>query len=296
MSSVSTSDVIVAPLHLRVADKLTARERGMLVLVLGGLIALYGPTFLWLYQRWTMSVWHHAHGFLIPPVVAYFVAQELRVLRDARRQGSPWGFLVLVPALLLHMLDTGIHTQLLSAASLVLALPGLSLLFLGIPRTRAILFPLAFLVFMLPIPLSLTEQLHLTLRQIATAGTEKIVTLLRIPIFSEGTTLHLTESTLFVGDACSGFSTLYAAIAVACLTAYTATGARRKLLVLISAVPLAMAANLVRVTLLVLVVVWKGEAILNTWIHPFSGMLTFALALPIILWLGQETRASREAV
>ena len=37
------------------------------------LAVLYAPTVDWLFQRWTMSVWQHAHGLLIPPVVAYVV-------------------------------------------------------------------------------------------------------------------------------------------------------------------------------------------------------------------------------
>ena len=42
------------------------------------LLVLYAPTLMWLWDRWTMSVWHNAHGLLIPPVVAYFVYQELK--------------------------------------------------------------------------------------------------------------------------------------------------------------------------------------------------------------------------
>jgi exosortase len=257
---------------------------------------LYGPTLWWLYERWTLSVWHHAHGLLIVPVVGYFVYQELRPLRSLPPSTSAWGFALLVPALLLHALDAGMHTQLLSAVALVLALPGLSLLMLGARRTRAILFPLAFLAFALPIPLAFTEAIHLQLRYIATAGTAAVVPLFGIPVFVEGTTLHMATGALQVADACSGFSTLYAALAVACLTAYSAPTNGRRLLVLAAAAPLAILANLVRVVMLVLLVVWQGEQILETFVHPLSGMLTFAVALPVIFWLGSPTPArDREA-
>ena len=63
---------------------------------------------------------------------------------------SAWGFLILVPALALHVLDAGMHSQILSAVASILAIPGLSLLFLGIYRTRAIGFPLAFMFFYTP--------------------------------------------------------------------------------------------------------------------------------------------------
>jgi exosortase len=264
---------------------LSRRDRLKLTLTLATLIALYAPTFVWLFDRWTMSVWHHAHGLLIPPVVGYYVWQELRLLGELPRSSSALGFAMLIPALALHIVDAAMHTQLLSAVSLVVALPGLSLLFLGIERTKAILFPLAFSVFMLPIPLSFTERIHLALRQVATAGSEPVIRFLGIPVFSEGTTLHLPNASLAVADACSGFSTLYAALAVACLVAYTTAGWRR-FVVLVAAAPLAIAANLIRVILLVVVVRWTGVDVLHTWFHPFTGMLTFALSLPVIFWLG----------
>jgi exosortase len=261
---------------------------GRLTLWLAGvaLIAVYAPTMAWLWERWTLSVWHNAHGLLIPPVVAYLVYLELRSTR-APLSSSALGFAIVIPALALHVLDTAMHTQLLSAASLVLILPGLALLLVGVARTKAILFPLAFAIFGLPIPLSLTERLHLALRYVATDATAWAVPLLGIPVYAEGTTLHLAGASLTIADACSGFSTLYAAAAMACLTAYQAEGWQRRLLVLASAAPLALAANLVRILILVAVVASTGVDVLKTWIHPASGMLTFALALPVIFWLGQ---------
>lgn len=252
------------------------------------LLVLYAPTVQWLFGRWTLSVWHNAHGLLIPPVVAYFAYRELKPLRGRPRTASAWGFAWLIPALFLHALDAGMHTQLLSAAAMVLTVPGLSLLLLGVERTRAIAFPLAFLAFALPIPLAFTEQIHWQLRQMTAAATAATVPWFGIPMFVEGTTVHLANGVLQIGDACSGFSTLYAAAAVACLTAYTTSSSRRRVLVLLSAAPIAILSNMVRVAGLVVLVVWKGSSILDTFLHPLSGMLTFALALPVIFWLGSD--------
>jgi exosortase len=191
-----------------------------------------------------------------------------------------------VPALALQIVDTGMHTELLSAIALVMALPGLSLLFLGAARTRLIAFPLFLAVFALPIPLGLTETIHLVLRKVAIAGASTVLPLVGITVFTEGTTLHTVRGSLEVADACSGFSTLYAAMAVAFLTAYSAATNLRRGLVMLLAGPIAIASNILRVTILVALVVWKGEPILDTFLHPLSGMMTFALSLPIIFWLG----------
>jgi exosortase len=269
-----------------------ADSRAWLLVAVGLLLAaVYGPTVKWLWGRWTLSVWHNAHGLFIPPIVAYFVWTELKALRHLPPASSAWGFAFLGPALLLHALDTGINTQLLSAASIVLAAPGLSLLFLGTERTKAIAFPLAFLAFMLPIPLAITAKLHLALRHVATWATAEILPLVGIPVYAEATTLHLANGTLEVADACSGFSTLYASVATAFLCAYSCDSWRQRLLVLVASIPIAIASNIVRMVLLSVLVRTQGFAILDTWIHPATGMLTFALALPLILWLGTPRRA-----
>ena len=264
-------------------------------LVLAGILAVFAPTIIWLWGRWTMSVWHNAHGLLLVPVVAYFVREELLALRHLPRSSNAWGFAILLPALALHALDAGMHTELLSAAALVLALPGLALLFLGTARAKAIAVPLLFLALALPIPLSFTERIHLVLRHVATGATAWLVPMFGVPVFAEGTTLNTAHGALEVADACSGFSTLYAAVAVAMLTAYQAASPARRALVLLGAAPIAIASNIVRVALLVLLVAWRGGDILDTFVHPLSGIMTFALSLPLIFWLGGPQRPVAEA-
>ncbi|MFQ5544040.1 MAG: exosortase/archaeosortase family protein [Nitrospiria bacterium] len=260
----------------------------ILIIVFFELVVLYAPTIKWLFSRWTMSVWHHTHGLILPPVIFYLIRNKLRALRQLPIQSSVWGFLVLVPALLLHVLDTGMHTQLLSAISLVLSLLGLSLLFLGIERSKEIGFPLFFLFFALPIPLVLTEQIHLLLRKITTANIAYTIPYFGIPIFTEGTTIFLPNSTLLVSDACSGFSTLYAVAAFACITAYMTPNRRQGVLALIAIIPVAIAANTARVISLVLLKHWGGGDILETFLHPLSGVAALILGISIIYLFGDR--------
>jgi exosortase/archaeosortase family protein len=83
---------------------------------------------------------------------------------------------------------------------------------------------------------------------------------------------------------------------MACLVAYQAEGWKRRVLVLLSAAPLAIAANIVRVVILVVVVAWTGIEVLETWIHPATGILTFVLALPPIFWLGTPAAGSASRI
>ena len=295
MSTAAVSPNVNVPLDDTRRQAIPRWQRAALVVCAVELAVLYAPTLVWLWERWTLSVWHHAHGLLIPPVVGYFVAQELRQLRAAPAQASAWGFVILVPALALQALDAGMHTELLAAATIPFVLIGLSLLGLGSTRTKAILIPLLFLAFALPIPLALTEQIHWQLRLIVTSATATLLPYIGIPVYVEGTTLHMAQGALQVADACSGFSTLYASAAVACLTAYSAQSSARRAVVLAAAAPLAIAANVLRVAVLSALVVWYGNGVLDTFIHPLSGMMTFAFALPVLFWLGGDLRTEAQA-
>ncbi|MCP3871048.1 MAG: exosortase/archaeosortase family protein [Gammaproteobacteria bacterium] len=261
--------------------------RWILWLVLLEFLVLFAPTMLWLWDRWTLDVWHNAHGILITLVVVYLVREELQRKKELPVSSSPWGFAFLVPAMALHVIDTGMNSQLLSAFALILSLPGLSLLFLGSKRTRSVLFPLATLFLTLPIPLVFTESIHLALRYIATDSVAWLLPFFNVPVFSTGTLLEIPNGSLQVADACSGFSTLYATITVAILTAYFCPVVSRRVLILLIAIPLAIGVNIVRVLMLTLLVHWVGLDVLQTSAHEISGLLTFVVALPIIFWLGQ---------
>src|SRR5688500_15746381 len=162
----------------------------ILAVVLVEIVALYLPTVRWLIDRWTMSVWHNAHGMFTAVLVIFFVWRQLRQARHFPISSSAWGFAFVLPALILNALDAAMHTQLLAAVSLILILPGLSLLFLGVERTKLIAFPLAFATLMLPIPLALTESLQMRLREVTTFSAAAIIPILGVPVFAEGTTLH----------------------------------------------------------------------------------------------------------
>ena len=264
------------------------QNQWLLWLVAGLLGILYAPTCLWLWDRWTMSVWQNGHGILVTALVIYLVWGELQKLKSRPLNANSWGFAILIPALLIHMLDTGVHSQLLSGIALFLSLPGLALLFLGTERTKAILFPLSILFLTLPIPLVFTESIHLALRHIATKSVAWLLNLLGVPVFSTGTLLEVEGGSLMVADACSGFATLYAAITIAILTAYFCNSTRRRIVLLLIAAPLAIGVNIMRVLLLTLLVNWFGLDVLATSAHELSGLLTFVIALPIIFYLGQN--------
>jgi exosortase len=267
---------------------INTRNQWLLGVLIILLLILYLPTLLWLWGRWTMSVWQNGHGILVFALVMYLMGRELHKLKDLPSSANGWGFIILIPSLLLYMLDTGINTQLLSSLAMISSFVGLSLLFLGGVKTKTILFPLLSLILTLPIPLVFTEAMHLMLRHIATKSVAFLLSKMGIPVFSSGTVLEIEGGTLMVADACSGFATLYAAITIAILTAYFCNSSKRRIILLLIAAPLAVAVNIIRVLVLALLVNYYGLNILATSAHELSGLLTFMVALPILFIIGKN--------
>lgn len=250
-------------------------------LVVGLLVLVFSPTVAWLWYRWTLGIWYSAHAILVPPVVAYLIWQELRHEHEAR-PASAAGFVFLLPSLVLVALDSAIRTQILSAVALVLALPGLSLLLLGAQRTRRIAFPLVITWMMLPIPAGFASGVHLVLRHISAEGSALLVPWLGIPVHLEGTLLHTPGQLVLVADACSGFSTLYAAITTALILAHWSQTWSKRIVLMGSAVGLAIVCNTIRVAILVLLIQTYGSGLLETPVHELSGILTFGATLVLL--------------
>jgi len=248
------------------------------------LVLVYAPTCAWLVHRWSLGVWYHVHGFAVVPIALWLAFARLREARALPPGASAWGFAFLVPAVLLQVVDAALRFELLSAVSLVLAVPGLCLLLLGPARTRALWFPLLFLLFAVPIPLAVASRVHLVLRQIAARGTAGVLDAIGYGVAREGTLLQVGPESLQVADACSGFSTLMALFMAALLHAHLQRmRAWRTAAVAALVFPLAALANVGRCAFLCMVVVAYGQDTLSTWIHPASGLLTFAVALGALL-------------
>lgn len=255
-------------------------------------LVLAAPTLAFLWEKWTRNIWYNGHGLLMPFILAFVGADALRRRGVTREEPSAWGFAFLVPALALLAIDSAIHTQLLSAFALLVALPGFSLLLLGPQRTRALAFPFAVSFLSLPIPAAFLERLHLVLRHLTASGTDWVLQALGFSVFVDGTVMHLPGGTLLVAEECSGFSALYAAVTIALVLAYMTRSPRRRVVILLAAFPLALLCNVMRIVALAIMAEWYGYDLLDTPLHVMSGYVSFVLTLAI-LFLFAERRPRR---
>jgi exosortase len=175
----------------------------------------------------------------------------------------------------------------------LLTLPGLALLLLGAHRTRRLSAPLAITWLMLPVPA--TSVVHLQMRRMTAWTVEPLLHWLGVPAYRQATVIEVPHQIFVVANDCSGFSTLYASLAVALVLAAVVRSRRRRVLLLAAAPLLALTANVLRVLALILLTGRFGVGLLETAVHPLSGVMMFAMALGGLFWLaGPELHAHEE--
>jgi exosortase len=249
------------------------------------------PTLQWMYSEWTGSVWHNTHGLLIPVLMVLLGRNILRRMPPRAEESSAWGFAFLLPGLAMMAIDAGAATRFLAGVGFVVTLPGLSLLILGKTRTRALALPLCLAIFIVPLPAALASEIYL--RRLTAEGVAAILNGMGIPTFVEYASLELPESTFLVADECSGFATLYSSVAMAVLLGSLCPSVPRRVAVYASIVPLALAANVLRVLALVLMFQYIDPSLLDTSIHEASGVATFFVVLFGFLLMTDRPSLSR---
>lgn len=145
-------------------------------------------------------------------------------------------------------------------------------------------FPLFYLAFLIPPPGwlidSATAPLKLFVSYVTTSGLQAI----GIPVFREGVTLMVAQYQLLVEDACSGMNSITGLIAISLFYIYLLRNASwtYSLLLVALVVPIAVAANIIRVGVLVLLTYFFGDAVAQGFLHTAAGLLLFVSALTLV--------------
>ena len=199
-------------------------------------------------------------------------------------QPSWLGMAVLVFGLLL--LVTGIlgAELFLARVSLLFSLAGLSVLFLGWNYLRAALFPLLFLLLMIPIPSIIFGEITFPLQALASSIAAHVLPWFGVPIFREGNILNLPSMALEVAEACSGIRSLLSLTAIAVMYGYISRSRTWVRVTLgLASIPIAVLANSLRIVGTgVLVQYWNPDKA-KGFFHLFSGWLMFVFSLGALL-------------
>lgn len=243
----------------------------------------YRPTVLWLWERAVSADSYYSHAFLIPLISGYLIWRK----REAFRlpfEPSRWGLILIFCGLGIHLLSVLLDVYFSSGYSVILVLFGISLHLFGKRTTREMLFPLGFLVFMVPMPMAAEGALAIPMKTLATKAAAASVGFLGVPVVREGFQLYFPSALLVVGNPCSGLRSLIALMALGSLFAYFYQAVPWKRLALFFVtIPIAAGSNIVRVIVLSLVANQYGSKAATGPVHELSGILVFIVALALLV-------------
>ena len=229
----------------------------------------------------------YSHGFLVPVLVSYFVWERWDRLKADRLAPSVWGIGLLGLGLLILVIGSVGAELYLQRSSLIIVLAGLVLLMLGPRALKTLLFPIAFIFFMIPLPAIVVNAVAFPLQLFAARTAEFCLFNFGIPVLREGNVIVLAGTTLEVAEACSGIRSLQALLALGTVYAYFSQRAmwKRWVLVLLS-IPIAIAANAFRVSGTGVLANYWGSQAAEGFYHTFSGWLIFVVAFLLLLGCG----------
>jgi len=269
-------------------------------LIFGGAVLLlavflgYNQILLDMVEQWSVDP-NYSHGFIIPVLSGYLIWRKKDVFSLSSIDPDLKGLPVLMLGLFLLAVGKVGSVNLLMRFSLLVVLLGLLLFLLGTKITRSVLFPISYLVFMIPLPSVLYNDLTFRLKLLTTIFSSRILSLIGIHAFREGNIIHLNQTSLQVIDACSGLRSLISLLALAVLFAYfTQKSIWKRLSLVLLTIPIAIFSNSCRLTVTAILVDHFGPKATEGLFHIFTGMIMFAVALTLLVLCGSVIRRIRQ--
>ncbi len=261
-------------------------------LVVGALLfaVAFHRTFATLWRTWNNND-NYSHGFLIPPIAFFLVWQMRAKLRALPIQPSVLGFGVLVAGVLLQVVGIRGDVTIFQGYAAILVLTGLVWTWFGGAWARQLAFPLAFLSFMVPSAPWFLNQVSFRLKVVAANGAVQLAQAMGVAVSQRGMDLYFPTGTLTVENACSGLNSLVALMALGALFAYMGNGpAWKRWVLFLAAMPVAVLANILRLTSLCVMAVFTSAKTASGHFHDIGGFVLFGMAL---LMLGAIKRVLR---
>ncbi len=247
--------------------------------LLGLVVVSYIPTFIWMVDRWSVKDTYYSHGFLVPFISFFLVWLNRDELSKLKIKPANIGWFIFGAGMLIHAISALWRVYFSSGFSLILTIVGLVLLFLGKSFLRKLWFPIAFLLFMIPLPLVAIANISFKLKILASQISAGILNGLGVAAVRDGSIIKTMHSYIIVEDPCSGIRSLIALIALGALMAYFSNISRpRKAILFASSVPIAISSNVIRIVSLSLVSEMYGAKWATGFFHTAMGFLVFVFS------------------
>ena len=250
-------------------------------------VMLYFPTFHMFIYDWSNDE-NYSHGFLVPLIVGYLVWTKREKLQQLTPQPSLWGLVVLLLGVSIYLVGTIGAEWFLKRSSLIVVLGGLILYLYGLEFLKTLLFPLIFLIFMVPLPAIIYKSVAFQLQLLVSKIAAQVIALVGIAVHRNGNILEVSTGPLAVEEACSGMRSIMALLALSSLFAYLISRSKLKQAILIaSALPIAVVTNIIRVTATGIFAYYFGREVAEGMLHQSFGWIVFMIAFILLFLLSK---------
>ena len=281
------TDIVASNGAMRAVARPVNRRLAWLALgvtVLGALV-LYAPLVAGMAAEWSEFP-SLSHGFAVPVISAYLLWRRRDSLAKLPIEGSILGLPLIVFALAMLVVGSLGGEPFVARLSLPLVLFGAVLFLMGGAITRQSWVAIAYLAFMVPLPYLTLRALTYQSRLFDAGITAQALGWLSIPVLRDGVMLHLPNMTLEVADDCSSVPAIAALLALG--AAYSQVQSRPtwvRALLTISAAPLGLLSNIIRLILTSISAYYFGPIALNNVIHKFNGTSVFLATVLLLVLL-----------
>ncbi len=251
-------------------------------------IFVYWPTFLWMWDRWFVRDSYYSHGILVPFVTAFLIWQKRKMLESTPRESSAGGLRLVILGIVIHFISSLFRVYFSSGFSMLIVLFGLILHFFGRKILDKIVFPISFLVFMIPLPMVVITNISFKMKLFAAQIAAWTLNAIHIPAIREGSMLKMKHSYVIVDDVCSGLRSLISLTALGSIFAYwLKSSMARKIFLFLTTIPIAIITNVFRVIVLsVISEVWGPKYAVGA-VHDITGFLAFGLAFVLLYFVSK---------
>ncbi len=282
-------DPFVQPAGANAASAATARFPVRLadLVLLAGFALVILPTLLFVAgETWSTDEGTHAPIVLMTGI--WLIWTKWPSVRDYVKPPPAWKIVPLIGGLLVVYALTRI-TQIAEVEGFVMYGAVLACVYAvtGGKVLWHLAFPLIYLAFAFPFPETLIYAITMPLKIAISESAIVLLKLFGYPIGGTGVTIQIGQYQLLVAAACSGLNSIISLSALTTFYIYVrhSDNLRYAALLLLAVVPVAIAANFVRVLILILLTYHSGEAAAQGFMHDVAGIFMFANALLLIFLL-----------
>ena len=250
--------------------------------LLGLIIVMYAAVVPRLVLHWWNDP-NYSHGLLVVPLAAYLVWIQRKVILAAAATPGSRGLAITLMGCGTYVVGVLGAELFLSRLSLAIVLAGVVWTFWGKERLVQLAFPFLLVLSVIPLPAIVYNQLAAPLQLFASWVSAAALQAVGVPIYQDGNVLHLAGVSLGVEEACSGLRSMSSLAILALLIGhFREAGLGTCLLLLVLSVPVAVAANVLRVAGTALLVEFGDLSLAMGFYHTFAGWLVFVAGLVML--------------